>query len=321
MRKRILIILFFAASLSAASAQQSTQYSLFMFNKMNWNPAFAGLDHSLSLSGGFRSQWTDLDGAPQTQYVYLHAPLYFLSSGVGLGLENDQIGAQTTTTIYGAYSYQLTLGDRKYLNFGAGAKFIQKSLDGTLLRTPDGIYENIIDHQDNILPNTLENASTVSFNAGIYYWSPTIEAGVSVDHLSAPTIDFTTFSPVINRTYTAYLGVNIQLLDNLSLHPSAFVVSDEIQTQPQLSAIFKYNENLFGGFGVRGYNQQTMDALTIIVGFKLGENITLGYAYDSTLSELNVIASQSHEIMINYNLNKSFGQGRPPNIIYNPRNL
>ena len=56
-------------------------------------------------------------------------------------------------------------------------------------------------------------------------------------------------------------------------------------------------------------------------GFKLSEKITLAYAYDLTLSELSQVSNGSHEIMINYNLGKALGKGKPPRIIYNPRNL
>lgn len=321
MRKLVSLSIVFCCMISFAVAQQAPQYSLYMFNKLNWNPAYAGLDHSLSLTGGLRSQWTEIEGNPETQYVYLHAPLLFASSGVGIGLENDNIGAQINTTIQLAYSYQLNLGDSKILSFGIGGNFIQRTLDGSLLRTPDGIYENIINHQDDILPNTRENATAVSFSAGIYYYSETIEGGISVDHVSEPTVDFTTFSPTLSRTITGFIGTNLDISSSISFHPSLIVASDLTQTQPQLSAIFKYNDNIFGGGALRGYNNETLDAFTIIAGFKLGENITFGYAYDISLSGLRVISNESHEIVLNYNLNTSFGQGRPPKIIYNPRNL
>jgi len=300
--------------------QQAPQYSLYMFNKFNFNPAYAGLDHSISLTGGLRTQWTDIEYNPQSQYVNVHAPLLFISSGIGLGLENDELGAETTTRIQFSYNYQLELGGG-ILTFGVGGHMVQKSLDGSILRTPDGNYENIIDHQDDLLPIVNESASGISFSAGIYYYSENIEAGFSAMNLSEPTIDFTSFQPKLQRVYTGYLGAHFDLNSSLTFHPSMMVMSDFQQTQPQLSAIFRYNGNIFGGASLRGYNQNTLDAVSVIAGFKLGENITFGYAYDISLSGLRVISNQSHEIMINYNLNTSLGTPVPPKIIYNPRNL
>ncbi len=320
MKQCLLIIIALLFFVDGVFSQQTPQYSLYMFNKLNFNPAYAGLDHSISLTGGLRTQWTDINFNPQSQYVNVHAPLLFLSSGIGLALENDELGAESTTNITFSYNYQLELGS-SLLTFGLGAQMVQKTLDGSLLRTPDGNYENIIDHQDDLLPIANENASGISFTAGIYFYSEVFEAGFSVLNLSEPTIDFPSFQPTLSRTYTGYLGGNIEVNSSLSLHPSIMVLSDFQQTQPQISAILRYNDNIFGGASLRGYNQNTLDAVSVIAGFKLGENITFGYAYDISLSGLRVISNQSHEIMINYNLNTSLGQGIPPRIIYNPRNL
>lgn len=320
MRKHLPILFTFCLLSSFLWGQQMPQYSLYMFNKLNWNPAYAGLDHSISLTGGLRTQWTDINFNPQSQYVNVHAPLLFLSSGIGLGIENDELGAERTTSIQLSYNYQLELGSG-LLTLGVSGRMIQKNIDGSILRTPDGNYENIIDHQDDLLPIINESATGMSFGAGVYYYSEQIEAGFSVLNISEPSIDFPTFQPTLSRTYTAYAGANIELNSMLTLHPSMMVMSDFQQTQPQLSAILRYNDNIFGGASFRGYNQNTLDAVSVIAGFKLGENITFGYAYDISLSGLRVISNQSHEIMLNYNLNTSLGQGIPPKIIYNPRNL
>ncbi len=320
MRKRLPVIFYLMLLGGYVWAQQMPQYSLFMFNKLNYNPAYAGLDHSISLTAGLRTQWTDINFNPQSQYVNVHAPLLFLSSGVGIGIENDELGAERTTSIQLSYNYQLELGSG-LLTFGVAGRMVQKNLDGSILRTPDGNYENIIDHQDPLLPIVNENASGMAFSAGIYYYSEVLEGGISVVNISEPTIDFTNFQPTLKRTFTAYAGGHMEINSSLTFHPSLMVMSDLEQTQPQISGIFRYNDNIFGGASLRGYNQNTLDAVSVIAGFKLGENITFGYAYDISLSGLRVISNQSHEIMINYNLNTSLGQGRPPKIIYNPRNL
>ena len=83
----------------------------------------------------------------------------------------------------------------------------------------------------------------------------------------------------------------------------------------------RYNEKFLAGTSFRGYNANSIDAVAIIAGIKLGENISMAYAYDLTLSGLNAVSYGTHEIMLNYNLNKPVGKGRPPKIIYNPRSL
>jgi len=97
--------------------------------------------------------------------------------------------------------------------------------------------------------------------------------------------------------------------------------SDLQETQVEISTLVKYNDNIFGGASFRGYNNNTIDAAAFLAGIKLSEKITLAYSYDLTLSSYNSVSTGSHEILINYNLNRKIGAGIPPRIIHNPRFL
>jgi len=99
------------------------------------------------------------------------------------------------------------------------------------------------------------------------------------------------------------------------------VKSNISQTQIDFSVIVKYNDNIFLGTSFRGYNSDNTDALVLMTGIKLSEKIRLAYAYDLSLSSLNTVNSGSHEILLNYNLGKPIGKGKPPRVIYNPRFL
>ena len=304
------------------SAQQATQYSLYMFNEFNFNPAYAGLDHSLSLTGGIRSQWVGLEGSPSSQFGSIHMPLYFLNGAVGLQLENDELGPERNLQASAAYSYQTYIGSG-ILSLGVGAGIFQKELDGSLLRTPDGQYEanTTINHQDAVLPEGLVSGTVPTFRAGVYYQNESFEAGLAVTNLSEGSAELGPLSVVLKRNFFFNAAVHLDIGRNLTLHPSVFVKSDAVQTQTDLSAILQYNENLMVGGTFRGYNTNSIDAAALLAGFKLSENITLIYAYDISVSDLSSFNSGSHEIVIGYNLNKRIGGGRPPRIIYNPRNL
>ena len=64
--------------------QQPAQYSMYMLNKYAFNPAYAGMDNSLSLTGVYRNQWLNLDGNPVSQNFNVHMPLYIVGGGIGL---------------------------------------------------------------------------------------------------------------------------------------------------------------------------------------------------------------------------------------------
>lgn len=304
------------------SGQQSAQYSLFNWNKMAWNPAFAGLDHSLSVTGHTRSQWQGIDGNPETQQINAHVPVYFINSGFGLLIENDATGPMKNLRIGLNYSYQLNLANG-ILALGLGLEQIQRRLDGSKLRTPDGTYADDLppDHADAVLTGAMVNGRVLNFNGGVYYYSEKFEAGLSVMNMTEPLVDLESSSVVINRHYFAYASYEYRLGSSFTLQPAIQISMVKGQLQTNMGATIHYNDNIFAGASFRGYSSSTSDAVAILAGFKLSENLMLGYGYDAGLSGLVDVHSGSHEILINYNLNKRIFGGRLPKIIYNPRSL
>ncbi len=320
MHIRFTLLLVLMATLRLA-AQQPAQYSMYMLDPMRWNPAYAGLEQSLSLTGTYRQQWTGLEGSPAGQRLSAHLPLYFLSSGFGVQLENDQIGARQFTTVSLAYNYQLRLGAGT-LALGGSVAWAQLNLDGSKLRTPDGQYDpedGIFVHNDALLPTTKINATLNTFSAGLYYQSESLEGGLSVDHLSEPVAALDAVDWQLRRVFYGSVRVHLPLGSNLLLHPSVWGRSDAVQTQLDFSLLAEYNNNIFGGASFRGYSRETIDGLAVIAGFKLSEKVRIAYAYDIPLSRLRTVHNGSHEIMINYNLQQRIGAGVPPPIIYHPR--
>lgn len=320
MRYTLLLVLIVAAI--PLLAQQPAQYSLFMMNSLNWNPAYAGLDHSLSVTTGYRKQWTQLPGSPLSQYISVHMPVYVLGGGMGLQVENDRLGAGRWTSANFSYSYQKPLG-AGILALGIGGGIVQRTLDGSLIRTPGGVYEpgSTPNHNDPLLPIGVESGIAPTFHAGVFFQSERIEAGLGVRHLNEGMVDLPSLRFQLDRNIFFQFGVNFELGSNLTVHPALLVRTDMVQTQTDIAAVFRIQENIFVGASFRGYSAETGDAVAGLAGFKLSENLTLAYAYDMTISGLQRVNNGSHEIVLYYNLNRPIGVGRLPRIIYNPRTL
>lgn len=296
---------------------------MYMLNPLAFNPAYAGNDNSLSLTGVYRSQWVGLEGAPETRSVNAHSPLYMLGGGLGISLESENIGSWKQTSVFGSYSYAVPTNSGS-LSIGLSVGFLQRELDGASVRTPGTILDdegNPLDHQDPILTTGLHTGAGLSFNAGLFYRRGNFDAGLSVLNLSETTIDMGDILFKPDRSFFAYLKYRLKLTDDFQLEPSVLVKSTGEQTQTDFSGLVRFRENIFAGVTYRGYNSDTQDAIVILTGIKLSEKLSLGYAYDMTRSLLNTVSNGTHEILLNYNLNKPIGQGRPPVIIYNPRSL
>ncbi len=306
-------------------AQQGPQYTMYMLNPYSFNPGYAGLDNSLSITGVYRNQWVNLVGSPETQQINAHLPFYFLGGGLGIKVENDLAGASRNTTASLAYSYWLPVSKKSILSVGLEAGLVQRALDGNILRTPEGTFSDgqYLSHNDNFLPQGLVSATAPSVNLGLYFQNEKIDAGISVTNLIEPQIALEFEEQRSNiqliRNYFLTFGLNLDLGTNWTVRPSTLIRSDLAQTEIHFSSIVQYNDNIFGGASFRGYNPNTVDAIAILAGLKLNERLTLAYSYDLTLSNLNAVSTGSHEVMLNYNLNKPIGKGLPPQIIYNTR--
>ncbi len=319
--RNIIISGFVFLSTVAAVAQQPMQQSQYMFNKYQMNSAYAGFDYSLSITGVYRSQWNEFVTAPISQNINAHLPMYLLNGGIGINVVNEQIGYFNNTmgVVSYNYVYESSLG-----LFSGGLKlgFMQSTLNGSALRSPDGIYEgSIFNHNDQVLSENSNIGIGVQYGAGVYFIGDFFEAGFSVSELPSHTISINDTKVELVPYINFYVETEIMLNDELSLSPSMLIRTDLKETQTDISVIAKLTGNIFGGIGLRGYSSRTIDAGVLIAGWRFNENYKLSYAYDIGLSALRSSHEGTHEILLNYNLNKLIKAGLPPKIIYNPRFL
>lgn len=303
-----------------ATAQQPVQYSMYQLNKFAFNPAYAGLDNALMLTGVYRSQWVGLPGNPVSQNFNGHLPLGIIGGGAGITIDNETIGSWRQTAFSASYAKHLAIGKTGLLSLGVGAGWVQRQLDGNKVRTPSDDPDTGAS-PDNYLPTGLEGGSGPTAQIGVFYQGERLEAGISAVNLLGNKLDISGVNYEQERTYFLYLGYKLDLNRNFSAIPSILLKTDVYQTQIDFSIKAQYNENIFVGASFRGYHTNSLDAIALIGGFKLTEKISLAYAYDLGLSNLKSVSSGSHEVLLTYNIGGNIGKGRLPAIIYNPRSL
>ncbi len=92
MKKNLtLVAALLVASFTGLKAQQDPMVTKYMFNSLGFNPAYAGSNDHLSLGLLHRSQWTGIDGAPQTQSFTIHSPLANEAVGLGLSIVHELV--------------------------------------------------------------------------------------------------------------------------------------------------------------------------------------------------------------------------------------
>lgn len=316
------IFLFFLVELS--TAQNTVQLSLPYFNQFGLNPARAGLEDQLDVSMVVRHQWAGINQSPSVQNLSASIPFDLLHGGIGVNVYNQNAGALRWTTAKLGYAYNLSIDEYSVLGIGGTIGIVNSSLDGSQLRTPTGTYNGgVFSHNDANLPLGKVSSSSWVGDFGVFYLSDRIEAGVSLIGGLGGELNFDDgFLSRLNqfRTLDVFLAYNLDFLQGITLIPHVYVKSDFNITQTELHLLTNYNNLIVGG-GLRGYNERSLDAFIATFGVELKGGLTLLYAYDSTLSTLNTISTGSHEFVIRYSIDTRLGKGKPPGIIYNPRNL
>jgi len=316
-----LIIILILGCITCSVAQQEQQNSQYMLSKYRVNPAYAGLDYSLSIDAMVRSQYTGVPGQPRMQYLSGHIPAYFLNGAIGFELQRATEGALEHLSASGSYNYVYNL-PFGFLSTGVRLGALQTGIDGTQLRTSSGDYaNNFFDHNDLLLENSTFSGFTPFWEIGAYLFMGDPQFGVSISRTPNKNQRVGNAEIALVTHVDLFVEYRIRYRSEIHFIPSILIKSDFNVVQTDLSMMTEINGNVFGGIGIRGYNSNSIDAISLTAGLSMGRNYRLSYSYDIGLSELKRVNEGSHEILLNYNLKKIIGAGNNPKVEYNPRNL
>lgn len=274
-------------------AQQDPLYTQYMDNLLVINPGFAGSKNIGNALVVARSQWVSFDGAPATRSFSYNTPIEQKNIGIGFSLMSDKIGPLKQTGAYVDYSYFLQLSSDFRLGMGlkAGVSFFRANLTDLITITPDPIFDN--DIYENFLPNV---------GVGFYLSSEDTYFGLSVPRL---------IENRITRQEVSTEYVNKQQMHLYFVGGHTFDLNEEFQLKTSgmmkwvKNAPFSFDVNALVGFKEKfwlGAMYRLNAAYGVIAQFRPIPELTIGYSYDITITELGGYQSGSHEVMLSYDL-------------------
>jgi len=290
MRTKILI---FALMLTcyAGFAQQDAQYTQYMYNTININPAYAGSRGVMSIFGLHRTQWVGLDGAPTTNAFSLNTPLNNSNLGIGLSFVNDKLGPTTDNTISADVSYTLQMANEYKLSFGVKASGNIFNLDVNKLNPTNSGDPNLQNFKNEFSPN---------FGAGVYLHSDKLYLGLSVPNFLEDSKyndnDVAVFKERMNFYFIG--GYVFDLSPSIKFKPA--VLSKVVQGAPLQvdgSANFLFFDKLMLGAAYRWDA-----AVSALAGFQVTDGLFIGYSYDRETTKLRNYNSGSHEVFLRFEL-------------------
>ena len=272
-------------------AQQDAQYTQYMYNTININPAYAGSRGVMSIFGLHRTQWVGLEGAPTTNTFSINTPINNSNLGIGLSVVNDRIGPTSDNTISADISYTIQVAAETKLSFGVKASGNLFNLDVNKLRPADQGDPNLTGFNNEFSPN---------FGAGVYLHSDKGYFGLSVPNFLEDSKysdnDVAVFQERMN--FYAIGGYVFDISPSIKFKPAfltKLVAGAPLQVDASANFLF-FDKLMLGG----AYRWDA--AVSALAGFQITDGLFVGYSYDMETTRLRNYNSGSHEIFLRFEL-------------------
>lgn len=300
MKKVILSLILFVLSSEYIYAQQDSQYTNYMYNTININPAYAGSRGVMSIFGLHRNQWVGLDGAPVTNTFSLNSPIKNSNFGIGLSILNDRIGPSDENGISIDISYTIKTSEKYKLSFGVKGTANLLNIDFTRL--------SIYNPGDVLAQNNVDNRFSPNVGFGVYYHSNKTYFGFSVPNMLETkhfeeSNNLASSSVASERMHYHFIaGTVFDLSSEIKFKPALLTkVVAGAPLQVDLSANFLINDKFTAGLAYRWDA-----AFSALVGFQVSDSWFIGYGYDMEVTKLAEYNSGSHEIFLRYELFQNY---------------
>ena len=314
-KRTLLLVLVFLLPLLAA-AQSDQHYTMFMYNKLLYNPAYAGSRDVTSVNADYRDQWDGINGAPKTTSVSIDAPIGtymkpFRKVALGCSLTNEVLGVEHNTVIKAYYAYRIQL-QKSVMSFGlSGGADMYSANYGQL---------NIFQPNDPNFAYNIDNAMLPNFGAGVYWSSDDWYCSLSVPNMLQDAYD--------NKEVMVNNRIAEQIRGYYLGGGYVYTVNETVKVEPQLllryaggggaQLPFSADINLSGIFFDRllvGVTYRTDQSFEAMVHVQVTQKINIGYAYDYLLSGLNGYNGGTHEIVVGYDFVKDNSKYLTPRFI------
>jgi len=326
MKKRLFLILLLFPFKSIA--QQLPQYTQYTFNELLVNPAVAGIESYWDIKTGYRSQWTGLQGSPTTTYVTLSMPFnkdftlndysQMLSNsdnpvgrdgrdnyrasqshpGISISVVSDKASAFNQTHVNAGYAYHVRMSDNFNLSTGIAAGFNSLSINTGQLTFGDMLDPAISGSNSKLVPEAA---------VGLWGYGPSYFLGASAQQLIPQNLNFVGGSSQLRIQYFFTAGFKLYPSDDVTLLPS-------VMFNPSATAPANIDGNLkiaFRDVFWLGGAYRKNDAVAGSLGINIGGYLTVGYAFDHSISDFNSVSKGTHEIMLALFLNNNYNTKGP----------
>ena len=270
--------------------QQLPLYSQYYFNDYAVNPAVGGTKAYIDARSNHRYQWVGVDDSPRTYTVSMHAPLKNKYSGLGGFLFTDHVGPTRRTGLQFSYTYKLKINTRTKLAMALSGGILEWKLDAQKI--------TLYDPSDKVIVNAVMRSLVPDAKFGLHLYNPKWYVGLVAPNLIPSKLKFEnanyTGQSRLEHHYLLTGGYKFRVAKDFKIEPSTiikYVSPAPIQIDIMARVIWKEKIWLGGVY-------RTMDAASLLLGMTYRTNLSFGYAYDFTTSNIRNYSTGTHELFI-----------------------
>ena len=282
-------------------AQEEIRFSNHKYNRLFYNPAYAGNTGFMEAVLAYRNQWVGVEGSPETALVSFQAPINYTNSGLGAVAYHNKFGIQSDIAVFLNYAYQIQINREGKLSMGLQAGFINKQINWTELTFYD---PNPSSPNDAIIPDNNISTWVPNFGLGFYYYTPQYYFSLSVPRLlsndqpSTEGISNNVSFDSKSLFYYLSAGVTLPINREINFSPSVlFVGSHKTSNLINVNFDFIHDSGVSVGAGYR--SDGTWAGL---FGYQLTQKLRFSYSYEKSFGNYPTKGYTNHEIILNYNL-------------------
>lgn len=298
-----------------AAVAQDPQFSQYYQAPLYLNPGFTGVTPQQRVAMNYRIQWPSLPKAFTTYAASYDIFVEELRSGFGLMLTTDQMGSAgwRTTTAGLLYSYKVKITDKVVFSPGLYFGYGTNGIDRSKVRLGKDLDVEYDVPGSSLDPDVarIGNSSYFDFGSGFLIYSRQLWLGASFTHMNRPSISVLNESSRLPMKTAIHAGARIDLSGGprnggrVSYLTPSFIYRMQGKSFSQLDLGVNYHiDPVSVGLWYRGkpfektvINSISQDALILTLGLYF-KQLSVGYSYDFTISEMETASGGAHEISL-----------------------
>jgi type IX secretion system PorP/SprF family membrane protein len=279
----------------ACLAQVGPVYGQYFHNPFLYNPGFAGAEMYPVLSLTHQRQLMGVADAPVAYTLVFHTPIH-KNIAVGAKIYSESQGLLRSSSGQIALVYALPLNEQTNLRFGLAGGLTNNQLD----------LSSASEAQLTYLAGLSNHFNQIDLRFGMVFNSPKLKAGLSFPNMTKRSL----------VSYSSFEQLELDPLEHLVL--TGTYKLDLVPTRLLLEPVLIYErfnssgeQRMEGGALLYlkelvwiGGTYQHKHGFSGLLGLKIKDNLSFGYAYGMSQQVTNLYRNASHEVQLKIKLGK-----------------